>query len=68
MNRPALLELVEKIAEPLVPIVYKAIDGLLRGQRPEDVLTHAEREALAEAADAEIDRAFGVPHKPNTGV
>lgn len=67
VTRDALLELVEKLAEPMVPIVYKAVDGLLRGKPLADVLTRAERDALAEAADAEIDRAFGVPHRPNTG-
>jgi len=67
MTRDALLELVEKLAEPLVPIVGKAINGLLSGKPLEEVLTRAERDTLAEAADAEIDRAFGVPHKPNTG-
>lgn len=67
VTREALFGLVEKIAEPLVPIVFKAIDGLLAGKPPEQVLSQAERDALAEAADRAIDEAFGVPHKPNTG-
>lgn len=64
MTRDALLKLVENLAEPLVPIAFKALDGLLAGKPPELLLNQAERDALAAAADKAIDEAFGV--KPST--
>lgn len=71
MTRAGLLELIERIAEPLIPIVGKAISGLLEGKPIEEVLTQAERDALAASADRAIDEIFGIDPKkpvPGTGV
>ena len=62
MTRDTVLELIENAAEELIPVIGKALQGLLNGQPPEQVLNHAERQVLADAAQKRIDDALA--HKP----
>jgi hypothetical protein len=42
----------------LVPIAVAALQGLLKGHPPEQVLSHAERQALADYAQRRLDAAL----------
>jgi len=62
MNHAAVLGLIEDAAEVVIPVLGKAIQGLLAGKPPEQVLSQAERQLLADAADKRLDAALA--HKP----
>jgi hypothetical protein len=62
MTRDTLLELIEGAAEYVIPVIGKAVQGLLAGKPPEQVLDHAERQLLADAAQQRLDDALA--HKP----
>lgn len=69
MTRDTVLELVENAAEHLIPVIGKALQGLLAGTPPEQVLSQAERQLLADAADKRLDDALaGKPVIPNRGI
>ncbi len=69
MTREAVVQLVEGAAEELLPILGNAIQGLLAGKPPEQVLTHAERALLADLADKRLDAALAhKPPFPGTGI
>jgi len=58
MNRADVIELIENTAEELIPVIGKAIAGLLAGTPPGEVLSVAERTLLADAADKSLDAAL----------
>lgn len=58
MNRSDVIELIGKAAEEVIPIIGRAIEGLLAGKPPAEVLTVAERTLLADAADKRLDAAL----------
>lgn len=71
MSRDALVQVVDKIADEaieLIPVAIKALEGLLAGKPPEQVLAHAEREVIARQAQKVFDDALKNAHgRPNTG-
>ena len=73
MTKEAVIAVVEKIAEEaveLLPIAAKALEGLLAGKAPEQVLSQAERATIAKLSqdrfDAALARGKGSP-APGTG-
>lgn len=58
MKRADVLKLVEEATDELIPVIGKAIAGLLNGIPPSEVLSVAERTLLADAADKRLDAAL----------
>lgn len=71
MSSPVLREVANKLIEEapeLIPVAVKALQGLLAGDPPEKVLSHAERELIAQRSQRLFDDALKNAHgKPNTG-
>lgn len=69
MTREAIIELLKEAAEELLPVIGKAVQGLMAGKPPEQVLTQAERDVLADQAQKRLDAALHhKPVIPGTGV
>ncbi|HTJ17857.1 MAG TPA: hypothetical protein VL494_13850 [Steroidobacteraceae bacterium] len=62
MTRDAIVELLKDAGEELLPVIGKAIQGLIAGKPPEQVLSQAERDILADQAEKRLDAALH--HKP----
>lgn len=69
ISKDQLLRLVvEEVPETLTGIIFRVVEGLLIGKKPEEVVSHAERELLADYAQKRLDRALGPKPVPGTGV
>jgi hypothetical protein len=62
VTRDAIVELLKDAGEELLPVIGKAIQGLIAGKPPEQVLSQAERDILADQAEKRLDAALH--HKP----